>query len=330
MQRYQILPAGGLSDEASQRAFADDVLIGLSETPKHIPSTWFYDDTGSRLFQEITDQAVYYPTACEREIFEAHGGEILAPLADAPLDVVDLGAGDGQKTRLLLDHLVGRDADVRYVPIDISEKAMDHLVGDMGRRYTGMPILGLVGEYFDSLRWLGEQSGRRKLVLFLGSNIGNFVTPRARAFLRRLRNALDPDDRVLIGFDLKKDIEVLLDAYNDPGGVTAAFNLNLLARINRELGGDFDLDTFRHFATYDVISGAMKSYLVSKTEQTVHIERLRDRFHFDAWEPLHTEYSYKYLDGDISSLARHGGFLEEARFYDDRRWFADALWRVSS
>ena len=349
-QSYKILPAGGVGDEAPsdtasmppggdssavvrsraavRRAFADDVLIGLSERPKRIASTWFYDDIGSRLFQEITEQEVYYPTASEREIFETHGVDILASLGGAPIDVVDLGAGDGQKTALLLDRLVAAGSDVRYVPIDISEEAMAQLVEAMGRRYETMPIMGLVGEYFDSLRWLGEQSGRQKLVLFLGSNIGNFTHPRARAFLRQLRNALLPGDRVLVGFDLKKDIEILLHAYNDPAGVTARFNLNLLTRINRELGGHFDPSAFRHFATYDVISGAMKSYLVSLREQTVQIDRIRDAFHFEAWEALHTEYSYKYLDSDIEDLCTHAGFVEEARFCDAPRWFCDALWKV--
>lgn len=328
-QGFKTLPAGGLSDEASRRAFADEVLIGLSETPKHIASTWFYDDVGSRLFRQITEQDVYYPTACEREIFETHGAQIVASVQSEPVDVVDLGAGDGHKTTILLDHLVASGNDVRYVPIDISEQAMEQLVKAMGRRYPGVTIMGLVGEYFDSLRWLGEQSGRRKLVLFLGSNIGNFTNPRARAFLRRLRNALAPDDRVLVGFDLKKDIEILLHAYNDPTGVTARFNLNLLGRINRELEGHFDSSAFRHFATYDVLSGAMKSFLVSVKDQTVAIDQLRDEFHFDAWEALHTEYSYKYLDSDIDSLAAHGGFREEARFRDKRRWFCDALWKVA-
>ena len=183
-------------------------------------------------------------------------------------------------------------------------------------------------DYFDGLRWLAHQTDRRNLVLFLGSNIGNFDKPRARAFLRRLWNALNPADRVLIGFDLKKDIEALLLAYNDPQGVTERFNLNLLERINRELGGTFNPDKFRFFSTYNVFSGALESYLVSLVDQRVYIEALSQDFHFAPWEPIHTEYSYKYLDHDITDLAQFTRFAVEARWYDAQGWFCDALWRV--
>ncbi len=329
-QGYRALSVDGRSDEAaSLQAFADDVLIGLSERPKHIASQWFYDDTGSRLFEQITEQDVYYLTASERQIFESHGERMLASVRSGPVDVVDLGSGDGNKTAILLEPLVAAGNDVRYVPIDISEKSMERLVRAMGRRYETLTIAGLVGEYFDSLRRLGEQSRRHKLVLFLGSNIGNFTRPRVRAFLRRLHNALSPGDRVLVGFDLKKDIEILMRAYNDPKGVTARFNLNLLERINRELGGHFDVSSFRHFAAYDVHTSAMKSYLVSVRDQRVRIDQLRDEFHFEAWEALHTEYSYKYFDSDIDDLCAHANFVEEGRFYDKRRWFCDALWKIA-
>ncbi len=165
-------------------------------------------------------------------------------------------------------------------------------------------------------------------MLFLGSNIGNFDRPHARGFLRRMWNALNPGDYTLIGFDLRKDIEVLLAAYNDRQGVTARFNLNLLERINRELGGHFDTRAFRHFATYNVFTGAMESYLVSLVRQTVAIDALRVAFEFHPWEPIHTEYSYKYLDEEVSALAVDTQFEAEATFHDAHHWFCDALWRV--
>jgi uncharacterized SAM-dependent methyltransferase len=165
-------------------------------------------------------------------------------------------------------------------------------------------------------------------VLFLGSNIGNLDRPRARTFLRRLWTGLASGDHVLIGFDLKKDIERLLAAYNDREGVTASFNLNLLTRINRELGGHFDAARFRHFSTYNVFSGAMESYLVSLDPQEVRIDRLQSSFTFRAWEPLHTEYSYKYLLADIERLAKESGFEVVSHFHDRRGFFADSLWRV--
>lgn len=326
---YRVLQPSDLEGtDSHRRAFAEDVLVGLSERPKRLPSRYFYDDDGSNLFAAITDLEEYYPTRVEREIFEQHAGDILGRFRDQPLDLVDLGAGDGRKTRILLEALLEMGADVRFVPIDISEAAMKGIVQAMGARFPTLPIHGLVSEYFDGVRWLGQQGDRTKLVLFLGSNIGNFDRPRARAFLRRLWNALRKGDHTLIGFDLKKDIEVLLAAYNDKEGVTANFNLNLLRRINAELGADFDLDKWRHYGTYNVFSGAMESYLVALEAQTVTIRALRDRFHFKAWEPIHTEYSYKYLPEDIDSLAEHGGFDQIGRFTDEQGWFASALWRV--
>ncbi|MCA9546394.1 MAG: L-histidine N(alpha)-methyltransferase, partial [Myxococcales bacterium] len=271
-QGYTVLDhADPVLADSPRRAFAEEVLVGLSERPKRLPSKYFYDDAGSRLFQDITELDAYYPTRCEREIFQAHHADLLDRFRRAPFNLIDLGAGDGRKTAVLLEYLIEKGADVRYVPIDISEEAMRIAVDAVGQRFPTLPISGLVADYFDGLRWLAHQTDRRNLVLFLGSNIGNFDKPRARAFLRRLWNALNPADRVLIGFDLKKDIEALLLAYNDPQGVTERFNLNLLERINRELGGTFNPDKFRFFSTYNVFSGAMESYLVSLVDQRVYI-----------------------------------------------------------
>ncbi len=309
-----------------RRDFAADVLVGLSEKPKRLSSCYIYDDAGSALFQQITDLEEYYPTRTEHGILERHAEEIVGRTG-GPLNLIDLGAGDGRKTRLLLDWLTARGADVCYVPIDISEAAVAGLTEDCARRYPDLHVQGIVAEYFDGIRWVARQGGRRNLVLFLGSNIGNFDKAHARAFLRQLWDALNANDEALVGFDLKKDIEILLAAYNDRDGVTAAFDKNLLARINRELGGTFDLDAFRHFATYNVFTGAMESYLVSLRPQTVYIEALHSSFHFEPWEPIHTEYSYKYLERDVFDLADHCGFEVVERFYDPRRWFCDALWR---
>ena len=326
---YQVLDSADLvGADIGRETFAEDVLVGLSERPKRISSKYFYDAEGSRLFQGITDLEEYYPTRIEAEILESRGAEIVEALGGEALNLVDLGAGDGRKTVLLLQKLLEAGIDVTYVPIDISESAMAGLVQSMGIRFPTLKISGLVAEYFEGVRWLGRRSSRHNLVLFLGSNIGNLNKPLARAFLRRLWRALNSDDHVLIGFDLKKDIEVLLAAYNDSEGVTAAFNLNLLHRINTELDADFDLEKFRFFCTYNVFSGAMESYLVSLERQSVHVGALDSSFDFNPWEPIHTEYSYKYLDHDIAGLAGHGGFRDEARFYDDRKWFCDALWRV--
>lgn len=311
------------------RDFAYDVLVGLSERPKRLPSKYFYDDEGSRLFQRIMAMPEYYPTDCEAEILREHAEELVAPMLGAPFNLVDLGAGDGKKTMILLEHLTKLGADFTFVPIDISEGAMRGLVSTVRERIPGLSVEGLVGEYTEGVHYLGrEHQDRHNLVLFLGSNIGNFSLLQARGFLRRLWSVLRDGDYALIGFDLKKDIEVLLAAYADPAGVTAAFNLNLLTRMNRELGADFDVSAFRHYGTYNVFSGAMESYLVSLEPQVVRIDALDQSFAFDAWEPVHTEYSYKYLRTDVDDLAQSTGFEVVARFEDSRRYFVDALWRV--
>jgi len=327
-KHYRVLQPADLTAAHGLRRFALDVLNGLSETPKRLPSRWIYDDEGSRLFSKICELEEYYPTRCEAEILTANAPEILKAAGNQPLDVVDLGAGDGRKTNIVLESAIGQGLDVRFVPIDISEAAMAGLVQATQKRFEGLPVSGIVAEYFDGLSWLSQGSDRRHLVMFLGSNIGNFSKVQARVFLRQLWEALNPGDLVLVGFDLKKDIERLLDAYNDSEGVTAAFNLNLLARINRELGGDFDLSKFRHYATYDVFSGAMESYIVSMERQTVTITDLFSSFEFLPWEPIHTEYSYKYLQSDIDYLADATGFRVVGQFHDSKGWFVDSLWQV--
>ncbi|MBK8208336.1 MAG: L-histidine N(alpha)-methyltransferase [Planctomycetes bacterium] len=326
---YRVLDPAELAAAGALRQFSLDVLHGLSEKPKRLPSRWIYDGVGSELFSAICELDEYYPTRCEAEILTRHAPEILGHTGTGPIDIVDLGAGDGRKTSIVLTATLKQKRDVRYVPIDISQSAMQGLVKDMRTRHAGLAVGGLVGEYFDALTWLSQDTTRRNLVMFLGSNIGNFSKVQTRVFLRQLWEALNPGDLVLIGWDLKKDIDLLLDAYNDAKGVTAQFNLNLLARINRDLGGEFDLKNFRHYATYDVYSGAVESYIVSMVRQSVAVRGLRISFDFDEWEPIHTEYSYKYLQSDIRTMAADTGFEIVSEYEDSRRWFTDTLWRVT-
>lgn len=310
------------------RRFAVEVLTGLSERPRILPSRFFYDDVGSRLFSRICELPEYYLTRCETEILSAHAADIAELAGPDPVNVVDLGAGDGRKAHLVLEGLLRAGVDTAFVPIDISEAAMKTITEATARRFAGMAVEGLVGEYFDGLQWLRRDSYRRNLVLFLGSNLGNFSYGQARSFLRQLWDALQPGDLLLVGFDLKKDIELLMRAYNDSAGLTREFNLNLLRRINRELGGQFNLDHFRHYAAYNVLRGAMESYLVSQREQDVFIEAIQQSFHFEAWEPIHVEYSYKYLESDIVALAQDTGFVGIGSYFDENRWFNDRLWEV--
>lgn len=328
--RYTVLhPKTFDSESLFKEQFSLDVLLGLSTKRKFIPSKYFYDDEGSRLFERIMDLPEYYPTRCEAEILARHQEDIAGLLRGSDFSCVELGAGDGRKTRILLRRFLEDGLKLRYVPIDISEASVKALTRALAVEAPGLECAGLVSEYFDALRWLNRHDARRKLVLFLGSNIGNFDAARSRVFLKTLWNSLNDGDLVLTGFDLKKDIDVLLAAYNDRQGVTDAFNLNVLARVNRELGGRFDLAKFQHFGTYNVFSGAMESYLVSLERQSVAVEDLSLSFDFQPYEPIHLEYSYKYLLGDIEAMAKETGFTVEATYLDSRRHFADSVWRAA-
>lgn len=308
--------------------FALDVLVGLSETFKKLPSKYLYDDDGSRLFNEITELPEYYLTNCEIETLERNRERIAKYVVDAPFNLVEFGPGSSRKPAILIEHFLERNLEFQYVPIDISHVAIDDTVKELTSVYPELSVRALVSDYFAGIRWLNHRYDRKNLVLFMGSSIGNFTHAEARFFLRNLWNVLKNGDFVLIGFDLKKDIEMFLDAYNDPKGVTAQFNLNILRRINRELDGEFDPAKFRHFGTYDVFTGAMESYLVSLEQQEIFVEGIGRSFSFRPWEPIHTEYSYKYLESDIDMIARETGFVVKEHMYDSRKYFIDSVWEV--
>lgn len=326
---YQVLTHKDLDKvESLDQAFASDVLVGLSQIPKKLSSRYFYDERGSRLFQRIMDQPEYYLTACEFDILESQTDVFSSLMEGESFNLVELGAGDGRKTSILLDHFLQKNFAFQYIPIDISESSMKTLTNLLNAKFPELTSKGIVAEYFDGLKWLNQMNAQRNMVLFLGSNLGNFDKAHSRAFLHNLWNALNDGDFAVIGFDLKKDIDLMLKAYNDAEGVTAKFNLNLLSRINHELGGDFDLEKFQFHSSYDVFTGAMESYLVSKEKQAVYIKAISQRFSFEAWEPIHTEYSYKYLESDIQELAAETSFVIEKQLYDSKKFFVDSIWRV--
>ena len=323
---YQVLAPNDFLSIQDQ--FAMDVSEGLSSTPKKISSMYLYDEKGSMLFQKIADHPDYYPTRCELEILKKYRQRIASILPLKNMQLFELGAGDGEKTITLLDCLI-QNGLKKYSPIDISLYAMDELMKklDPWMSTVGFQVEGYVSDYFSGLKHR-EKSGLVNLVLFLGSNIGNFDHQDCLRFLRRLWHILSAGDYLLIGFDLKKDPKTLERAYNDSDGITTEFNLNLLERINRDLGGNFILDQFAYHSYYNVARGAVESWLVSRQKQTIQIEGLKKSFPFEAWEGLLTEYSYKYLDSEIELLAKETGYNVEARFQDSQGYFADYLWRV--
>jgi L-histidine Nalpha-methyltransferase len=325
---YEILNTAAVSPLVN--AFARDVLEGLSRSPKCIPSVHFYDAVGSRLFQQITELPEYYLTRCEQEILDTHGPQIVARVYPRPFRLVELGVGDGRKTETLLHHFLQAGLEFEYVPVDICRQTIAELSSALRRKFRDRPLLvrGMVAEYFDALRSLGRQNATRNFVLFLGSNIGNFTHPEARRFIGGVRQSLHAGDYALIGFDLKKDVETLCRAYNDSDGITRQFNLNLLDRINRELGGRFDRRLFMHYGDYNVRQGCMESWLISTEDQAVPIAALNRTFDFHAWEAVHVECSYKYDLAQIENLAASNGFSIRQHFFDGRRQFVDSLWQA--
>jgi len=326
--RYSTLSPQDVKMRGTDHEFALDILIGLSKKRKSIPCRYIYDKEGNELFRQITEIPEYYLTTCEYDIFQACKDDIVESIDKDRFNVVELGAGDGKKTRVLLEHFLERGVDITYIPIDISEAAMKNLINQFTKDPIDVTIEGIVAEYSEGLKWLSQADGERNLVLFLGSNIGNAHENEAQAFLHKLRGVLNPGDYLLIGFDLKKDIEILNKAYNDSENITAQFHLNLLRRINHELGGNFNPDQFKYYGSYNVLSGAIESYLVSLNDQTVHVDVLNQSFSFKEWEPVHTEYSFKYSESDVTKLAEKTGFEIIQNYTDSKKYFLDSPWRV--
>lgn len=313
----------------SETAFAQDVREGLTVSPKFISSKYFYDKRGSELFRKIMRMPSYYPTDLEFEIFQSQKEEILTHFAAGTeaFQMIEFGAGDGLKTKVLLSHFLKEQVQFSYSPIDISESAIVQLEKELQQEFPSLMLESFIGDYFQALFEFSRRSTRRKAVLFLGSNIGNFTESQAIHFLNSLGAELNQGDKVLIGFDLKKDPNIVMAAYNDPEGITREFNLNLLRRMNNELGADFDLSAFMHAPSYDPLTGETKSYIVSKKAQKVYFKKLDLEVEFFAWEAIWTELSQKYDYAMIGHLAKKSGFEIEAHLTDQKGWYVDSIWR---
>jgi len=311
--------------------FGKEINEGLTSFPKYLSSKFFYDQTGDKLFQQIMELPEYYLTNAEYDIFQLHKNNILQSFDTDKegFDLIELGAGDGKKTKVLLNELLDQKYSVTYHPIDISENAVDGLVKNLAKEIPDLNVQGQIGEYFEVLDKLQHINNRKKVIMVLGSNIGNLLHPRAIEFLEKLHGVMEPNDLIFIGFDQKKHPQKVLDAYNDKSGVTAAFNKNVLARISKELEGNFDLDAFIHWEVYDPESGTAKSYLISTKKQTVDINCLSLQVHFEAWESIHTEISQKYDDDTVKWLAKQSGFEIVESFTDVNEYYKNYVFKKS-
>jgi L-histidine Nalpha-methyltransferase len=305
-------------------SFAEDVRAGLGTRPMSLSPKYFYDDLGSALFEAITRLPEYYLTRVERDLLATYGREIAGAL-DGPLELVELGSGSAVKTRLLIDAILERQPTLTYHPIDISADAVTESSLALAAQYDALRIIAYASDYFPALREKRLVTHSRVLALFLGSNIGNFEPDEARELLRLLAAARHPGDGLLVGYDLKKDPSILELAYDDPTGVTAAFNKNLLARMNRELGADFDLAAFRFCAHWNEERGAVQSFLVSERAERAHIPASGLTVEFAAGDTIHTESSYKFTREEIIALAADCGFAEKKTYTDTAARYALSL-----
>jgi L-histidine Nalpha-methyltransferase len=308
----------------AQASFADDVRRGLDSVPKRLFPKYFYDELGSQLFEAICLLPEYYLTRAENEIL-AHYADEIASAVDGHKTLLELGSGSASKTRRIIEALLRQQPDLLYIPIDISASALETSSRVLLQSYPSLRIEAYASDYYDGFAAIKGGRRGRTLALFLGSNIGNFDAGEARTFLRALREVLREGDALLLGADLRKQREVLEAAYDDALGITAAFNVNLLVRINRELGADFDLRAFKHYVRYDEALGRVEVYIESLRAQEINIGKLEMSIRFDAGERIHTENSYKYDLEGLSELAAATGFTRTRTWLDKAERFSSNL-----
>jgi len=311
------------------RHFAFDVSVGLRGKRKSLPFRYLYDSAGSKLFEQICLQPEYYPTRTEASILAKFSPMIAQLLNNRAISVIELGSGKSTKTKILLEQFKAMAKEVVYFPIDISDAILHETAVSLTTE-LGINVIAIPAEYSKGIKKANKIISKsrifpRKLILFLGSSIGNFEPREAAAFLRMIRETMKEGDVLLIGFDLHKDRRMLDAAYNDKNGITARFNLNLLERINMELQGQFDVDKFAHIAFYNEKLRRIEMHLVSKEDQNIYIAYLDKFFHFERGETIHTENSYKYDMHQIKDIAKGSGLILKDRFMDEKKWFCLAL-----
>lgn len=311
--------------------FKQEVYDGLTAYPKFLSSKYIYDKAGDKLFQDIMKMPEYYLTDTEFNILETYKGQLATIFSNGSqkFHLIEMGAGDGKKTKILLHHFTEKNLNFTYRPIDISQNALDSLQTNLKEEIPALITEPLQGTYFETLNRFNLATDERKVILFLGSNIGNLLHEKAIEFLSQIKDYMQANDLLFIGFDQKKNPQTILDAYNDATGITEAFNKNLLVRINRELGGNFEVDAFTHWEVYDPESGTAKSYLVAKSPQQVRIEKLGLDISFDAYETIHTEISQKYDDRTVNWLAEQSGLKVLEEFSDQENYYKNYLFTKS-
>ncbi len=307
--------------------FKKDVDKGLSDFPKTLPSKYFYDKKGDELFVRIMNLPEYYLTRAEHEIFKKQKHKILQKLELDPnqhFELIELGAGDGTKTKELLKVLENEGYNFDYIPIDISQNALDQLENELSEEFPKLSVKKKQGDYFDVLTSLYDTL-YPKVVFFLGSNIGNMSDDLATKFIYKLGESLRPNDKLFLGVDLIKSASIVLPAYSDSRGITKAFNINLLSRINKELDGDFNTNSFLHEAKYSENDGIAKSYLVSVKKQTVSLNGSGKKYDFEHGEKILTEISRKYNDKILSQILKDTDFVITDKLTDSKGYFADYI-----
>ncbi len=310
--------------------FAIDTMEGLRKPQKTMMSKYFYDAKGDGIFQQIMAMPEYYLTRSEMEIFQHQKDEIFSQVCPKglPFNLIELGAGDGSKTKVLLKHFLKMGIDFTYYPVDISQNILKELVAMLKEEIPELDVRPLHMDYFEALKHMEQFTGRKNVTMFLGSNIGNFSEERLEEFLIKLQGYFKPNDKLLLGVDLKKDPDIILNAYNDKPGITASFNMNLLDRMNNELGADFDLHGFKHYAMYEPVTGEARSYLVSLKEQVVRLDELDFEVAFETGECIHTEISKKYSVSRLKELSEKCGFVTSKNFYDTKDYYVNTMWEV--
>ncbi len=317
-----------LPDPSGDESLAVAVRDGLCSTPKTLPCRFFYDAAGSNLFEQICDLPEYYITRTEDAILAESAHEMVAGWVSDPI-MVELGSGSSTKTRRLIRAALNAYARLRYVPIDVSRTILETSARSLVAEFPNLRVRAIAGTYSAALASLAINLDRPKLFVFLGSSLGNFTTDAARSFLREIASVMQPVDRLLLGTDLIKERSLLEDAYDDRQRVTAAFNLNLLTRINRELNANFHLEAFEHRAIYREDQGRVEMHLVSRVDQCVSIADLGLSVEFRAGESIHTENSHKYTVERLAELARSAGLAEESAWTDPDGLFRVQRWMLS-